>query len=87
MLVSSQGVVNSPACSWYIPGLPKVASARSIGAGSHGAGTGEATVSLRRHSVSSARIGSPAAPPSTAAVIAPIEMPATATGRNPGRDS
>ena len=87
MLVSSQGVVNSPACSWYIPGLPKVASARSIGAGSHGVGTGDATVSLRRHSVSSARIGSSAAPPSTAAVIAPIEMPATATGRNPGRDS
>ena len=87
MLVSSQGVVNNPACSWYMPGLPKVASARSSGAGSHGVGTGEVTVSLRRHSVSSASIGSPAAPPRTAAVIAPIEMPATATGWKPGRCS
>ena len=48
---------------------------------------GAVTVSLWRHSASRAAIGSAVAPPSTAAVIAPIDTPVTATGRNPGRCS
>lgn len=43
------------------------------------------TVNLSRHSVSRAAMGWPRAPPSTAAVTAPIEMSATAGGLNPGR--
>jgi hypothetical protein len=36
------------------------------------------TVNLSRHNVSKVAIGSPRAPPSTAEVTAPIEIPATA---------
>ena len=84
IVLQGGGAVNIPACSWYMPGLPSCASDRSTTAGTPG---GAPTVSLRRHNVSRAVIGSPLAPPSTAAVIAPIDTPATATGRNPGRCS
>jgi len=45
------------------------------------------TVSFFRQSLSSVDTGSVGAPPSTAAVMAPIEMPVTATGLKPGRCS
>ena len=79
--------MNSPARSWYMPGLPNIASDRSTGAGRPRGPVGAVTVSLARHSASRAEIGSVRAPPSTAAVMAPIDTPATATGRNPGRCS
>jgi len=67
----------------YLPGSPNAASDRSINFGS---GTPTDTVNSR-HILSNASIGSPVAPPSTAAVTAPIEIPVTATGVNPGRFS
>src|SRR3954452_13901089 len=84
MLVAVDGDVNKPGASWYMPGLPSTASDRSIWAGSQ---TPEDTVSFSRHSRSRAAMGSSLAPPTTAAVVAPMEMPATATGLNPGRSS
>src|SRR3954451_9683777 len=84
MLVADHGDVNRPGASRYMPGLPSTARDRSIWAGSH---TPDDTVSFSRHSRSRAEMGSSLAPPTTAAVIAPMEMPATATGLNPGRCS
>src|SRR3954464_14355246 len=84
MLVADHGDVKKPGASWYIPELPSTASDRSIWAGSH---TPDDPVSFSRHGRSRAAMGSSLAPPTTAAVIAPMEMPATATGLNPGRSS
>src|ERR1035437_782801 len=81
MLVDAHGAVNSSAFRRYMPGLPKFARERSIGPMM---GSGAATVSLSCQSLFRASIGS-LEPPSTAAVTAPIEMPATAAGLKPGR--
>ena len=78
------GPADGPKCL-VLPGF--LASDRSTAGGSMTGPARALTVSLRRHSVSSAAMGSPGAPPRTAAVIAPIDTPVTATGRNPGRCS
>src|SRR3954470_14099600 len=89
-VIQARGVYGerySSGLSQYMPGLPYTARDCSTSGGSQGIGSGEDTVSRLRHSSSRAAIGSLLAPPSTAAVIAPIEMPVTAIGSKPGRRS
>src|SRR4051812_31705909 len=75
----------------YIRGWRRIARDRSLPGGRNGIvaaekrGPGGSTFTLPRHSVSRVAIGSPQAPPRTAAVTAPIEIPDTAAGVNPGR--